>query len=76
MSKIEKVTVGEPKTLYVADGFNFGSEEEAEAFLASPWPRTLPGGRVVTSDRVSFPASKKKMAEARQANLDSRGGGS
>lgn len=59
-------------TLYTVDGFNFDTRAEAEAFAAQAWPRTMPDGRLVTSDRVSFPASRADQARARQANIDGR----
>ena len=57
-------------TLWTVDGFNFDTREEAEAFTAQAWPRTLADGSIVTSDRVRFPASKADQARARQANID------
>lgn len=57
-------------TLYEVDGFNFETKADAEAFAGSDWPRTMPDGRLVTSDRVSFPASKAALATARQKNLE------
>lgn len=60
-------------TLWTVDGFNFDTREEAEEFVAQAWPRTLPDGSVVTSDRVKFPASRVEQARARQANIDRTG---
>lgn len=61
---------GTTVTVFEVDGFNFPTREAADLFDASPWPRTLHDGRVVTSDRVAFPASKAAMAAARQARLE------
>lgn len=56
--------------VFEVDGFSFPTEDAAEAFAAAEWPRGLPDGRLVTSDRVVFPASKADKARARQARLE------
>lgn len=61
--------VGDEVTVYEADGYTFKTEAEADAFATADWPRPLPDGTVVTSDRVRFPASKADQAAARQTNL-------
>ncbi len=62
---------GDSATIFSVDGHNFPTRDEAEAFTESPWPRTLPDGRLVTSDHRSFPSTKADLARRRQERLDS-----
>lgn len=65
---------GRQVEVFTVDGFSFPTREAADTFTASPFPRTLFDGRLVTSDGVTFPASKVDQAAARQVRIDQEAG--